>query len=423
MFYRVVCAMGTSLALTAVLGAQQGDFEEAPVLQASEILRPEVYEGPSHRVRDSVPTYAGANRYVIESDFGRFTADGNALLLERVREVYAIARLREVSKGREYAEALKQAAKSPVNLARDLVNDPVETVAAVPQGVWKFINRAGQGVKEAARKRESSDYEDRRASDLLGVSKFKREWAADLHIDPYSSNQVLQHDLNSVAWTSFAGKATVSALTIGLTGGASIVAGSISFVDSASQALRDMSPLDLRLDNQKRLDAMGVAEADITAFLDHRAYSPSYQTYLVHALEQMDGLKGRGDYLRLAISDAKGEQDAIFFTRTAQLLARLYLNEVPMQRIDSLDGLPVVIGPSGELTVALEWDYAAWTETAVGFAENLRDFASKNKPNPNTRDLPRVLVALSGDATPRFQQELRDRGVALQLRIDPLVLR
>src|SRR5690606_6248924 len=136
--------------------AQESTFEQTPILSAREILRPEIAHGSLHQVRDTVFTEGGVNRYVIDSEFGPFTADGNALLLERVREIYAIARLREVSKGTEYAEAVKRAAKTPVNLARSLVNDPVDTVKSVPQGLWKFVNRAGQGVKEATRRREAS---------------------------------------------------------------------------------------------------------------------------------------------------------------------------------------------------------------------------------------------------------------------------
>jgi hypothetical protein len=43
-------------------------FEELPVLNASEILRPEILAGPHHKVREPVPTYCGANQFTIENN-------------------------------------------------------------------------------------------------------------------------------------------------------------------------------------------------------------------------------------------------------------------------------------------------------------------------------------------------------------------
>jgi len=71
-------------------------FEELPELKASEILKPELLKGPHHVIRDSVPTASGMNQFTIDSDFGVFEADGNEMLLQRLKEIDAIARLRGV---------------------------------------------------------------------------------------------------------------------------------------------------------------------------------------------------------------------------------------------------------------------------------------------------------------------------------------
>src|SRR6478672_216544 len=72
-------------------------FEELPELQASEILRSEFLKGPHFVVRDAVPTGSGMNQFTIDSDFGVFEADGNEMLLQRLKEIDAIARLKEES--------------------------------------------------------------------------------------------------------------------------------------------------------------------------------------------------------------------------------------------------------------------------------------------------------------------------------------
>ena len=68
-------------------------FEELPELKASEILKPELLKGPHFVVRDPVPTGSGMNQFTIDSDFGVFEADGNEMLLQRLKEIDAIARL------------------------------------------------------------------------------------------------------------------------------------------------------------------------------------------------------------------------------------------------------------------------------------------------------------------------------------------
>src|SRR5215475_9794643 len=71
-------------------------FEELPELKASDILKPELLKGQHYVVRDPVPTNAGMNQFTIDSDFGVFEADGNEMLLHRLKEIDAIARLAEV---------------------------------------------------------------------------------------------------------------------------------------------------------------------------------------------------------------------------------------------------------------------------------------------------------------------------------------
>ena len=92
-----------------VRGAEAA-FEELPVLNASEILRPEFLAGPHHKVREPVPTYFGVNQLTIDSDFGVFEANGNEMLVRRINEINAIAQLKEVSRTDEYKNALVAAA-------------------------------------------------------------------------------------------------------------------------------------------------------------------------------------------------------------------------------------------------------------------------------------------------------------------------
>ena len=138
-----------------------------------------------------MPTYGGRNGYIIDSDAGVFEADGNTMLVRRMREIAAIARLREVSRTDEYKSALEAAVEKPGARDERAHENPVGTVTGVPKGLWKFMNRAGQGVKERTEGRERSQYEDSNAAQLIGFAKAKRDIALKLGVDPYSSNEAL----------------------------------------------------------------------------------------------------------------------------------------------------------------------------------------------------------------------------------------
>ena len=173
-------------------------FEELPVLNASEILRPEFLTGPHHKVREPVPTYSGANQFTIDSDFGEFEANGNEMLVTRVNEINAIARLKEVSRTDEFKGALKNAAKAPIASAKNIVTDPVNTISNAPKGLMKFMRRAGESLKNVGNKSESHDAEGSKMQQLIGFSDAKRKVAISLDIDPYSTNTVLQHELDEI---------------------------------------------------------------------------------------------------------------------------------------------------------------------------------------------------------------------------------
>jgi hypothetical protein len=80
--FLLILAIGTALpslgqvASSSPSSQGKSDFEELPVLKASEILKPEVFQGPHNTVRESVPTSSGMNQFVIDSNFGVFDADG-----------------------------------------------------------------------------------------------------------------------------------------------------------------------------------------------------------------------------------------------------------------------------------------------------------------------------------------------------------
>ena len=391
-------------------------FEELPVLNASEILRPEFLAGPHHKVREPVPTYFGANQFTIDSDFGVFEANGNEMLVRRIDEINAIAQLTDVSRTDEYKNAVAAAAKSPVAAAKNIVNDPVNTIANVPKGIMKFMSRAGESVKNIGKKSESNAAEGNKMQQLIGFSDAKRKVAIKLGVDPYSTNTVLQHELDGIAWASFAGGATFSLATLPIGGGAGAALTVTDVTSSFDEMLREKSPTDLKIINQKTLLGLGAGAKETERFLNNSAFSPSQQTAFVLNLRSLNGVANRGAFVRTAGETSSDESDAIFCVQTAALMSKIHKDE-PLARLAMIGDFPICVAKDGTIIVALQWDYAAWTSGAAGFSSEVQKLAAQSGKNG------KVLVGLSGQVSPRLRQELENRGFVVKDRLVPGPLR
>ena len=397
--------------------ATTGDYEELPPLRATEILQPAILEGPHHKIRDEVTPSSGANHFMIDSDYGAFEADGNEMLVRRVEEINAIAKLKEVSRTEEFKNALVKAAKSPLASAKAIVTDPVRAISNVPKGISKFMGRVGSSVKNIGKKEEGQVPDGSQAKQMIGYSDAKRKEAIKLGVDPYSTNPILQKELDEIAWASFAGGAafTVATLPIGGAAGAALTVTNVS--SEFDQMLTEKTPADLKAINRKTLIGMGASDKEADSFLRNNAFSPSAQTAFVLNLKSMSGVANRRAFVRLAGEISSSEADAIFCVQTASLLGKLHNGGTPLARIETLGDFPIAIAKDGSTVVALQWDYAAWTVSAAEFANAIQNFAAQPPRNK------KVFVALSGEASLRLRQELEAMGQELRDRVAPGPLR
>lgn len=415
----ILLISGTVLCLAerpepTVTTAAPSDFEELPELKASEILKPEILKGPHHTVRESVPTASGLNQFVIDSDYGVFDADGNEMLLRRIKEVYAIDQLKGVSRTDQFKESLVTAAKGPYNAAKNVVRDPAGAVSNAGKGLMKFMGRVGQTAKNVAKgEAEKPTSEGKTGQDVIGFTKTRRKIAISMGIDPYSSNAVLQKALDDVAWASWAGGFAFSAATFPISGpaGAALTATGVS--SKIGEMLNEKSPAELKAINRSSLRSMGASAADAQRLLDNKAFSPTQQTVFVQNLKSLEGIANRGAFVRVAAEKSSSEADAVFCVQTAALMDQLNHGEHPLARITMIGDFPVCIGKDGTVIAALQWDYAAWTPRAAAFCDELKKLANEAAENKH------VLVAISGQMSPRLQQELQNREITVQDRLNP----
>jgi hypothetical protein len=387
------------------------DYEELPVLKASEILRENILNGPYHKVGEEVPTSSGANRFSIDSQFGVFEVEGNEMLVRRVGEINAIAKLKEVSRTAQFKDALVTAAKSPVAAAKQIVTDPVGTISNAPKGIMKFMNRAGQTIKGIGKKQDTDHYQGSQMQQTIGFSSAKRKVAISLGVDPYSSNAVLQRELEGIAWASFAGNATFSLGTLPIGGGVGAALAVTSTQGKLEDILRDKSPAELKTINRKALVTIGATGQAADRFLANDAFSPTAQTAMVLNLKSLAGVQNRGAFIRLAGAMSTTEEDAIFWVQTAALMNKLHNGSMPLAKMALIGDFPICIAKDGTVAIALQWDYAAWTPTAERFLESVQ----AAQPESNSS----YLVALSGVVSPRLRQELESRHYRVEDRLSP----
>jgi len=284
-FFRSMAAVGTMLSLFAQEPAEVVLYEDSPVLNASELLKPEFYKGPYHEVMGSVPTKGFANQYTLQTSWGPLTVHGNEMLLKRVMELDAVAQLDQASKSDKFKESLRKAAATPLKALGGALQDPAKTAKGIGSGAARLFKRAGEAFERGGKKSANTDST---IESLVGFSKSKREIARSLKVDPYSSNPILQQKLDEMARASFAGGFVVKAGTFALASGANVGAASVAQASTMSSDVANMvhdnGPLDLSRLNRERLIALGVTEADADLFVENPIPTPTQQTALTSSL-------------------------------------------------------------------------------------------------------------------------------------------
>jgi hypothetical protein len=395
--------LGAVLLVAGLLGgafpvalAQQAQYERPPVFRASQILPPALVTGPSHRLDEMVHNDGVMNLYRINSRFGLFEAQSTAEMKIRVHEVYAIGAMKEVQSSEAFAESLKNAGAGVVEGVGHAVTDPVGTVSDAVSGVGKLFERAGAKLGGDSR----SESEDSGMSDLIGLSKKKREYAAKFEVDVYSSNAVLQENLDRLAQAGFFGG-------LGVTVPVTAVAGPVLMATQTAGRMkgvfRDMSATDLRLMNEKKLAAMGVSAEVAELFISNRFFSPRHQTLLVAALDEMRGTVGRGHLVRFAVQTEE-EDMALFRQRQAQMYAGYHRSVQPLGQFVPLGKLVAAKTQGGALVFNVPLDHLAWTKDMASFMRWVNREVSESAGAAEKH------VWVTGTVSPLARKNLESKG-------------
>jgi hypothetical protein len=371
------------------------------VLNASDVVPAQMLKGPRYQVDARVPTDGFLAHFTIQSDFGTFEVRGREMLPIRLTELAALEQLEAMSHTEEFATAVAAAAARPLVATKEIIEHPVATISGIPAGVGHFFERtyrqAKRGVEDAsgAGGAPTPATAGAAAGELLGYNKARRQLAKSLQVDPYTTNTVLSKKLDEAAWASFAGGFTVRV-------GIALVPASfaVSLPGTIHDTVWEMHPGDLQALNEKKLQAMGVADQPLRAFVQNRWFTPTLQTALVTALDSLTGVAGRAEVITIA-SNTVSEEQARFIVGSTHMLARHHATGA---RLTQVQGRGTVVGRTqgGGVVIPAVVDYVVWTKKLQSFAQRA-DLRVKERS-----------VVLSGRMSPHAKREFLAQGWKVQ---------
>jgi hypothetical protein len=403
---RIVIAfafLGTAFAQTddkAFLEKFEKTFEPVGSVPAKDFVPEAMMRGELHMVRPLADNDGLNNTYFVETPSGVQEITGTPALLMRVREIYALDYLRGLSKSEEFGKALGKAAEAKVQSVAGVVRDPIGTIKNVPKGASRFFGRIGEGIKGGRSREEGGSP----LQAITGVSKAKAQLAAQLGISPYTTNEELQRELTATAQAMAGGGFIVNAATSLASGGAGAALTVVGVNQTLQDALINSTPEDLRIINRKKLLALGVDRALADEFLMHPWFSPWHESITTDALAQI-GVNPTA-FLQDACR-ALTPEDAFFFQRLAQILARYHATQTPLRSIQIERSVVCAMDKGGTLVVPLSCDYAIWAERAARRAEEFAAFAQ------SSNDMKGLALWVDGKVSDLLAQELTARKIVL----------
>ena len=383
---------------TATSSAPQA-FESPGRVETKMFVPADLMTGPLHSVGDFADNDGMNNTYFLYSGDDGWAVTTGIALRTRIREIYAIDKLREMSKTEEFTKAIANAGQQKIEGVVGIVTNPVGTVQNIPLGASRFFGRIGERLKYG-RDQDSGS----RLQNVSGVNKAKSALAAQLGVSPYSFNQELQKQLTLNARAMAMGGLVVKAATAAVGGPAGQVLMGLNVNQALQQTLVSSTPDDLRIMNHKKLFALGVTREDADEFLTHPWYTPWTATITVDALATI-GVDPTA-FLANACK-ALTEQDAIYFERLAQVLARYHTKKVKLRSIRTESKAVCALDANGTLVFPLSCDYAIWNERAAGRVGEIAALAQGED------DIKGIAVWVDGKTSDRATLELKNRKIDL----------
>ena len=384
--------------LAAAGGAGAADYETPKNRSAKDALPAAVAAGADYTVSDPVVADGYMYQFKVKSPYAVFDVTGMGALRKLEHEIWAIGQLKQVTKSEAFLKSLKDQAGKPLVFAKDVITKPGETLSGIPKGVGRLFSNATSAITN---KKDPS--QESTAKELLLVGSFKRDYASRFEVDPYSTNPVLQAELDKIGKAAAFGSWTASAAMIPISGTASTVITATSLSKSFNNIVATEPPSRIRVINEEKLKQMGIADDVAKRYLDHPVYTPRQDLLLVDSLHRLGTATGRDAYLIAAMA-AADEVEANFFVNMAQILRGYHEKQGPITGITMVGPLTLAQTKAGAAMIPFALDYGVWTANAEKVSDGLK--TSYRAPGFNGN----FELWVTGTLSPKGKQELQARG-------------
>jgi hypothetical protein len=402
---RVIGAVALVIVGAGVVGA--ADYEAPKNRTAKEILPAKQITGPNFTVIDPVRADGYMYHFKVKSTYGLFQVSGIGALRKLEHEIWAIDQLQGVTNSDAFLKSLKDQAGKPISFAKDVVTKPSETLSGIPNGVGRLVSNVSTAVTNT---RDPS--QDSAAQEALLVGSFKRDYATRYGVDPYSSNPMLQGELEKIGKAAAFGSWTASAAMVPISGPASSVITATSLGKSFNNILKAEPPPRIRVINEVKLKEMRVADDLAKRYLDHPVYTPRQDLILVDSLWRLGAAKGRDAFLQAAMA-AADETEANFFVNMAQILRGYQEKQGPITGITMVGPLAVAQTKRGAAVIPFALDYGVWTANADKISQGLKTKYWATGFNGKFE------LWVTGTLSARAKKDLRARGYTVAEQVGP----
>ncbi len=350
--------------------------------------------GPNYTILNPVRSDGFLRVYNVRSPYGDFTVVSDAMMQMRIRELAAIEQLDQLTESAEFNNALAQSGLAPLKFAGEMLVNPVEALGNTLAGIGNQIGQIGSGIHNAGKSQDQ-------AFGGFGADQKRRELAAKLGVDPYSDYEPLQARLQKLSQAAAAGGLVVSGAMMAIPGVAGLVVSNVATSSSVKDSLRDRTAAQLMDINREKMMAMGLDRATADALLQNRNYTPLDMTSMVSSLEVVP-VEGRAEFLRRAVN-VKRRDAAVFNRRYTEMVADYHLKNRSIVSFVSAAEFPFNQTANGGVVGIWPVDALSWTE---GASRAMTSAASAI----SARRLGRPQLLISGQATPRAKDGLRELG-------------
>jgi hypothetical protein len=396
--------------MIAIVGASRAaavDFEIPPEEPAAASLAAELAAGPDFHVSEPVLSDGLMHHYVLVSRFGDFPAYGRTALGIRVREVIALNRIAKTTDIDVIAKTVSGRVRGDAKTIAQAAGNPVKTVVGIPKGVSHLFNGYKAQANELSQKaqqhggggepshlaRDAKADATRYADRYLGVSAAERRYYQQFGVDPYTNNEVLRKAVHHLAKINAA--VNLGMHFVGIPG-----VPYLGDVKRAMDAIYTEDPAVLRARQRATLASYGLSAAEIQRFENTLLLSPTRQSLLAEYAKSLDGVAGRDELFRHAMS-LTSEPEAEVFLQSTGLLVRLHTRR-PISRILSGLRLPSAQLVDGGIVVLGAFDAVYWTDDVANYETALHALLPSSTG--------KLELWASGTVSPRASRELSARG-------------